>query len=198
MDRGFGSVGEVIGWTRWTGGTTTTSNTLGNGTTTQDSNSGGGVSPNGGTAYVWGTRAINLPTSGTATYTLLGAAPVGTTDNQTPGSVDSGTVRVAFGSTTRVGVELGVRVAGNDYLVGSSGGIAAPSLVLDNATKEFSGVLGVTGGTVTTCTASTCAGRLDGFLAGNGASHSGVAFTFPLAPGRSASASGSAAFVKGP
>ena len=164
----------------------------------QDSNSGGGVSPNGGTAYVWGMRATNLPTSGTATYTLLGAAPVGTTDNQTPGSVDSGAVRVAFGSITRVGVELGVRVAGNDYLVGSSGGIAAPSLVLDNATKEFTGALGVTGGTVTTCTAATCAGRLDGFLAGNGATHAGVAFTFPLSPGRSAAAFGTAAFVKGP
>lgn len=140
----------------------------------------------------------NLPTSGSATYVIAGAPPVGTTDNQTPGSVDSGSLRVAFGAAPLVGVELGVRVAGNDYLVGSSGGIAAPSMALNTTNMEFFGFSAVTGGTASACTAATCTGTINGFLAGNGASHAGVAFTFGLGPGRSASAFGTVGFRRGP
>jgi len=139
----------------------------------------------------------NLPTSGSATYVIAGAPPVGTSDNQTPGSVDSGSLRVAFGAAPLVGVELGVRVAGNDYLVGSSGGIAAPSMAL-NTNMEFLGFSAVTGGTASACTAAMCTGTINGFLAGTGASHAGVACSFGLGPGRSASAFGTVGFRRGP
>jgi len=185
---GGSSPTQAIGWTRWFGGRATTELSTG-GMAPDD------ISAAGGRHFIWGTRATNLPTTGTANYDIIGATRVTTTDDRPLGTVDTATLRASFGSTTRVGVDLGVTVAGQSYAVGSVGGVATPNLTVAAATMEFVGDATVTGNG---CTSSSCSGTLRGLLAGDGASHAGVAFTFPLATGRSASANGVVAFARRP
>lgn len=188
-DHEFGSVADIIGWTRWAGGTTAQSFTSGaTGSTV--------YTENGGLPVVWGTRATNVPTTGTADYSMLGSTAVTLTDDTTPGTVDSAALRVAFGATPMVGLGIGVRVGGNDYLLGNYGGIATPDMPVDTATMSFGGDLALTGNG---CTPSTCAGAGQGFLAGDGASHAGLRFTFPSAPGRGMpTGAGVVTFTKAP
>lgn len=188
-DREFGSVAAIIGWTRWAGGTTAQ--------TFMSGASGSTVySENGGLPVVWGTRATNVPTTGTADYSKLGSTAVTLTDDTTPGTVDSASLRVAFGATPKVGLAVGVRVGGHDYLIGNYGGVTTPDIPVNTATMGFGADLAVTGNG---CTPSTCAGAGQGFLAGSGASHAGLRFTFPSAPGRGMpTGAGVVTFTKGP
>lgn len=188
-DREFRRVGDIIGWTRWGGGTVQRTIGAGTGTTT--------YSENNGELVLWGTRATNIPTSGNITYDLLGSTAVTLTSDAAPGTVDSATLNVAFGATPKVGIDVGVRVGGNDYLIGSVGGTANPSLALSTTTMGFGGDIVVSTGNG--CTASTCSGAVLGFLAGPGASHAGARFTFQSAPGRGApTAAGIVTFARRP
>ena len=185
---GGSSPTQIVGWTRWFGGRATIEASTG-GTGNDD------ITASGGRHFVWGTRATNVPTSGTANFDMLGATRVTTTDDRPLGTVDSATLRVAFASTPLVGVDIGVTVAGQSYTVSNFGGVATPNMQVAATTMEFGGDATVTGNS---CTSSTCSGVIRGFLAGDGASHAGVAFTFPLAPGRSASANGAVGFARRP
>ena len=188
-DRGFNRVADIIGWTRWANGTT--AQTFVSGATGSNT-----YAENNGELVLFGTRATNLPTSGIATYDLLGSSAVIMTNDVTPGTVDSATLAVAFGATPKVGIDIGVRVGGFDYLLSSFGGAANPVMQLDTATMGFGGDLSITGNG---CTVSTCSGSAAGFLAGNGASHAGARFTFPSAPGRGQpTAAGIVTFVRRP
>lgn len=175
VDREFSRVADIIGWTRWAGGTVNTAFESGaSGTTTYGVNGGGHI--------LWGSRATNLPTTGEAIYDLVGSTAVTLSTETVTGTVDTASLKVMFSGAPKIGIDLGIRINNSDYLVSSIGGIAAPAINLDLATMAFAGDGQVSNGNG--CTAATCGARFNGFLAGNGASHAGVHFNFSTAPGR--------------
>ncbi|MFM5929605.1 MAG: hypothetical protein ACKOPQ_01715, partial [Novosphingobium sp.] len=148
----YGTSGGVIGWSRWAGGTVINRSS---------NNLESEIPANGGLSTIWGTPATNLPTSGTATYAMVGSTkPIMQSGAVAPGTVNSAALAVNFG-TQRVGLDASVTINGTTYNFGSTGGTAAPSMVLGtNATFQE------TNSTV----------HLFGFLAGPGASHAGVSY----------------------
>lgn len=158
----FGGVDGVIGWARWAGGTVTyTTSAFAPASGTEQVRSFGGY------AQIWGKPATNLPTSGTATYTMVGSSnPVRPDGTIQPGSVNSATLAVNF-ATLRAGYESQLFAGGTTYEISTVGGIANPSAPL-NADRMFSAVNNNV--------------RIMGFLAGNGASHAGVSYFIGDAP----------------
>jgi hypothetical protein len=147
VDSEFGGLNGLIGWSRWTDGTIKN----GNATAT--------LSP-GGEHHIWGTPLTNLPTSGSATYDLVGStAP--TALSGTIGSVVSASLAVAF-ATSKVGLDSSVSVGGQSFAFGSNGGAAAPAMALA-ANGTFS--------------QTSTGNQIFGFLAGSGAAAAGVAYT---------------------
>lgn len=154
----YGTAGGVLGWSRWEGGTTNS----------PGANPAITYAVNGGVSNIWGKPVTNMPTSGTATYTMVGhtkpTAPEGTL---TPGEVTSASLAVAF-ATRKVGLEANIMVGGVAHPIKTSGGLAAPSVtVLSNGTFSDTPFMG-----------SEMA-QLRGYLAGDGASHAAVAYIFP-------------------
>jgi hypothetical protein len=181
----FGGVEGVIGWDRWSGGTTDGA-----------SGSSGGVTTtaNGGGGMIWGSPATAIPTTGSATYKLLGATAVTANNGSlTPGSVKTASLGVNF-ATAKVGMEATLALDGHDYALASTGGIAAPGMAFDTL-GAFLGSGAVTGNG---CAGSACAVRITGFLAGTGASHAGAAFTFNTPGTGGTKVSGVIAFSKVP
>jgi len=170
-----GSVADVIGWARWAGGTTAGRYyTLG----TVD------LPANGGWHVISGEPATNLPTSGTATYSMVGATnPTMRDGSMAPGSV-TGAAAVAFGSTPRVGVDLSVTMGGSTYGISTNGGAANPATGMEVGTSGQNNMVFRDYGLVATGSGAVCGGAgscdaaFTGFLAGEGASHIGLSFTF--------------------
>lgn len=175
-----GRIANVIGWARWTGGTTAG---------TYYSLGGVDVTGNKGWHLVDGTPATNLPTSGTVQYQLAGAtAPTIRDGSLTPGSF-SGDLGVTFGADPRVGIAFNVGIGGHSYAIVTPGGAGDPmnggmALTVDPS-SPFHMTFGATGGQVTVngngpvCAGQgACSADIRGFLAGDGASHVGVAYTF--------------------
>ncbi|OAO00709.1 hypothetical protein A8B75_17500 [Sphingomonadales bacterium EhC05] len=173
----FGSAGDgIVNWSRWA-----------NGLATLTSASGGGTfdfPANGGQHFIYGSPATNLPGSGTISYELAGfTSPTSSDGSLDPGSF-SGQLAVAFGATPQVGLDFNIGIGGTDYLLSTAGGAADPS----------NGGLGVTlnGGSGTnfgfasilnmdangSLCADGCRATINGFLAGDGASHAGVSYSF--------------------
>jgi hypothetical protein len=78
------------------------------------------------------TPNANLPTSGTATFNLIGAtSPTLSNGASAPGTLTSGVVNVAWGTVgpnPAIGVNLAGTINGNAFTVTSNlGGIASPS-----------------------------------------------------------------------
>ncbi|MBC7506429.1 MAG: hypothetical protein H7267_12005, partial [Sandarakinorhabdus sp.] len=181
-----GGIADVIGWTRWADSAGNPSGNLATPT-------------NGGQAFIWGSPATAVPTSGVATYTKIGAtAP----QYEGPGGQSLGTVRsaslaVAF-DTRRVGAVAVIAAGGNDYSVTTAGGLAAPSIAL-TTTNTFSGSGSVTGGAITAAT--PIAVTLGGFLAGPGANAAGLSYLFrptSATPNTAIQVQGTIAFAKAP
>jgi hypothetical protein len=168
-----GGLAGVLGWTRWTGGTPTGRLPT-------------AFVPAGSTSVIWGTPATAIPTSGSANYDLVGQTAAASDDGSiAAGVLRSGAMRVNF-SDLKVGVELVVGVAGTDYSLASVGGIAAPSFVL-GANGTFGRSFSTNGSASMTisgngCTSVSCEASINGFLAGPGASHAGVSYSFNTAP----------------
>jgi len=169
-----GVVPGILSWERWTNGAvndqTSTTYTL---------------TSNQGIHVLNGVLATNIPTSGTYTYNLVGAtAPTMADGSVSPGTLlGTSTVGVAFGSTPTVGVNLNVQIGGGTYNIQSSGGSAAPSLsatsLISNGLFNASGIpTSLTSGTNVVCPSGGCAANVNGFLAGNGASHLGILYSF--------------------
>ena len=180
-DVDFGTLAGTIAWTRWTGGTT----------------SGGENFPaNGGRAFIWGTPATAIPTAGSATYTVAGSTqPAATNGSVAPGTLRNAHLAVNFASN-RVGFDATVGIGGSDYLLASTGGIAAPSMAL--AGGQFGTGLSVPIVSGGGCTPSTCFGTAYGFLAGAGASFAGLSYRFNTPGTAIAQVNGAIAFAKGP
>jgi hypothetical protein len=175
-------VAGIIGWTRWTGGTTAGTHVV---TAPQ----------NGGSSIIWGTQATNVPTTGTATYGMIGATSPTIQDGSiAPGSVSAARLAVSF-ATLKVGLEATVNFGGSAYNLTSDGGLAAPSMNLSNTNWTFSGLAPLVGGA---CAAgSSCTSRISGFLAGATGNHAGLAYTFANAPSGGAVVNGTIALASG-
>lgn len=183
-----GSVAGVIGWTRWAGGTTA-GKYYGNPPVTR--------SDKQGLHLVFGAPATNLPTSGTATYALVGSTkPTISDGSRDPGSL-SGSAAVAFGATPKVGLDLDVGIGGFVYEVKTTGGVANPGQSQISVQPDMSfyaySMNVAPGGPV--CPAANCQADVRGFLAGPGASHLGISYSIN-APGGGPTVTGAAAFGK--
>lgn len=186
----FGAVGTTIGWTRWAGGTPTT--TPGGGTVQNDP----AIPFQGGRHYIWGTRAFDLPAGGRATYRQVGSTAISTDQGAPLGSINAATLAVEFGTSPLVGFDVTMTAALFSYQMSSAGGSAAPSIPIDTATMGFETVVPVTQSAVG-CAATACNAQVRGFLAGHGASHAGLTFRFATNPNRGAPiAEGVIAFAK--
>lgn len=149
----FGGAGGQIGWTRWASGTV-------NQGTNRNYNA------NTGLHVLWGTPVSDMPTSGSATYSLVGSTrPTISSGVVAPGTF-TGSLGVNF-ATMRVGWSSNIVFGSDTYVFNSAGGAAAPSVTL-GADGRFTG--GSAPGGVD--------GSATGFLAGPGASHAG--FTYQI------------------
>lgn len=166
-----GTAGGVIGWSRWADGTTA-------GTFYTMPAATRGASS--GVALVYGEPATNVPTSGTATYALVGSTKPTIRDGSVaPGAV-TGAAAVAFGATAKVGLDMKVAIGGHTYAVTTTGGVTTPassqlSVNAPDMTFSHYGISVANGGPA--CGGSSCAADITGFLAGAGASHLGLAYT---------------------
>ena len=176
-----GSAGDVIGWARWADGT-----------------SGGryydiqtvDLPANSGWHLVSGELATNLPASGTVTYDLIGnTSPTIRDASLAPGTLDSAQAAVAFGTIPRVGVELALTIGGESYSLSSPGGVSdlSQGWQLQQADggnqlayfggNSFQNNIVASGGSLCSGTTANCNALLNGFLAGDGATHMGIAYT---------------------
>ncbi len=184
-DYDSGGIDGVIGWTRWAGGSTQT----------PTGTSGNTFSVTGGEASVWGTHATAVPTTGTATYMVLGSTtPIYHTNasgTDSLGTLKSASLTVAF-STLKLGVSGVVNGGGNDYTFSSAGGTATPSITLNGTTFAGTGTASVTGGALTSGAPGT--GTLNVFLAGPAASNAGLTYKLNATSNGSEYVSGAIAF----
>ncbi|MGV8928845.1 MAG: hypothetical protein ACOH1E_03775 [Brevundimonas sp.] len=175
-----GGVAGIIGWTRWAGGTT------------------GGVNPgpsefpiNSGEHIVTGTPATNLPASGTVEYALIGSTQPTIRDGSLDPGTFSGRLAVAFGAVPHVGFEFDVSIGGHAYAINSPGGIADPmqGAAVDVSGDERFNMLWALPQTPVIGDGPVCQGdracvaNVQGFLAGDGASHVGAVYTFGAGTG---------------
>lgn len=192
----FGTAADgVINWSRWADGSATLSTASG----PRNAN----YPENGGVHFVYGSAANTLPTSGAVSYDLVGStAPTMRDGSQSPGTFN-GQMAVAFGATPKVGLEFDIGIGGATYGIATAGGVAgAATGGLDISTDTSTGFtfhtfrsfnVAVTGsGPV--CT-SACSATIDGFLAGEGATHIGVNYVFGSS-GSNKIVEGAAAFGK--
>lgn len=181
VQREAGSAGDVLGWARWTEGSSAG----------RYYDSGDIVLPaNAGWHVLSGTPATNLPTSGTVSYDLIGNTnPTRRDGTVAPGTLDSAQAAVQFGTVSRVGVELGVSIGGESYSLGSIGGVDDLSQGFEVTADEagrmvrfggngFNGTATASGGSLCSGSSAGCNASITGFLAGDGASHLGLAYTF--------------------
>lgn len=174
----FGTDG-ILAWGRWTGDVTVPLDlsppppTLGQ---------------NQGVPYVIGMPTPNMPTSGNATYTLLGAAQPTYVDGSTSPGVFSGTIDVNFGARAGITVGMNFTVAMPDTTYQLSGSSTATSAL-------FSATPTVTiGGSA--CVSAGCSASVDGFFAGASAERIGVGYQITDSQSTVKQVVGTAAFTK--
>lgn len=164
----------IIGWGRWTGAFTTTGPAAVLTSPTLD--------------YVVGIPTAAMPTTGTATYTLLGyLTPTTTQVGQAPYTV-SGNLSVNFGANGNVAVNMTVANAANSYTTG------ATPVTLTGST--FTGTIATTSlaGSTLPCSGS-CNTSVNGFFAGTNAARAGLSYTISNISGGS-TIQGVAAFTR--
>ncbi len=202
-DQGF--VSGILSWERWTG-TSTASGTVYGCTNNCGTSTPYSLSSSQGIHVIDGVLATNLPTTNvTAIYNYIGGTTPTIADG-TPGGAgasmqSNSQVGVKFGANPLFGVNLNVNIASSNFNILSSGGAASPSLsaagLLANPIFSNSSNLTttVTSGSGITGCMSKCNASINGFLAGNGASHLGILYQFNTAnPAKTVS--GAAGFAK--
>ncbi|MEM7689874.1 MAG: hypothetical protein AAF291_12705 [Pseudomonadota bacterium] len=128
---------------------------------------------------IWGAPLVNLPTSGLVNYEFIGGSTAHQTNAQPGEGTFSGDFAVDF-ATLNVGLEASVDFEGSVFQFSSEGGVAAPSIALQDdgfglqrffttLDTEQIGVGGVVRGT-----------EVSGFLAGDGATHAGITYAIGL------------------
>jgi trimeric autotransporter adhesin len=175
-DHENGGIASVIGWTRWSGGT---------------DSAGVALPGNGGRTILWATPATTVPTSGMANYAVSGGTAVTeSTGSLAPGTVTAAHMTVNF-ATNRLGYDVAFGINNKQFSFESTGGVAAPSISISAGNgyifNDFH--LGPNGSQVS----------VNGFLAGVGASHAGIAFGYyGGAPLNGLQVNGVIAFTKAP
>ena len=128
-------------------------------------------SPNQGFHYVVGVPTATIPTSGTATYSLLGATSPTYTDGRTiPGSVTGGTLGVAWGGSGAYDVSLSgftVQMPDTQYRLDGSQTVFTP-------VPYFGFGAAVT--SPTSCASTGCNASVTGFFAGTNAERAGISY----------------------
>ena len=128
------------------------------------------------------TPAVNMPTSGTASYAITGGSGPTYSDGHGGVGTASGGMVVTFnGANSTLGVDLKFAFNdGNSYQLTSTGGLTAPSqsqiqLGINGAFQGSS--LGVTGtGSSNACGKSACVGSVSGLLTGTAAERAALAY----------------------
>ena len=186
-----GFVPGILKWSRWT-----------NGTVNDENNNVVTLNGNQGLHIISGTPASNVPTSGTYTYDFIG----GTKPTIADGSVAPGTlnpnsrVAIAFApliTNSRVGVDLNVGIAAENYNILTPGGVANPNLsgIGLTATGGFSGsAIPVTFTGAGIACPEGCLASVDGFIAGNYATHLGIVYQLGSASAPTKMVTGAGAF----
>ena len=176
----FSATDGIIGWGRWVGNT-----------------AGTGIGPNPMTAtsfdYVVGIPTAAMPTTGTATYRLMGYTSPTATDgsNITNKYTVSGTLGVTFGvATVPTSIAVNMTVANsvaNTFAI--NGSLSTPA-----GTATFTGPVTTTG---TGC-GSGCSTAINGFFAGTNASRAGLSYSINsgFGAGPANNIQGVAAFAK--
>lgn len=154
----FGTDG-ILAWGRWVGAVTVQGAT----------ETYGGDQ---GFHYVVGLPTATMPTSGTATYTLLGAtSPTYSSGGAAPGTF-SGRLLVDFGGALRAGpsvdMVLSVGIEGKSYAVTGN------SMIFGNTFGQSASL--VTGGANGACGGNGCFTQVNGFFAGPSAERAGLAY----------------------
>ena len=175
----------IIAWGRWTGGANLTYACDGGTCTAQPT-----YNDNQGLHYVVGLPTPSLPTSGTATYELLGATSPTYVDGTSAAGKFTGSLNVTFNPTyANVGMNFNVAMPnGVGYSITGST-TTASSLFSASTNNEDLSVSGSGGG----CAAGVCSSQVQGFFAGASAQRAGVAYQINDS---SAQILGAAAFTK--
>jgi hypothetical protein len=155
----FGTDG-ILAWGRWTG------NVTANGTPQS-------YSANQGLHYVIGMPTPTMPTTGTATYSLIGATrPTDVSGVMAPGTF-TGSLNVTFGATHTIGVSYTVAIGGGTYVVNHTGTGTGSSFSQTGTGNFASGAFAGSSGSV--CTGS-CSSFVQGFFAGASAERAGIGY----------------------
>ncbi|MXO70100.1 hypothetical protein [Alteraurantiacibacter buctensis] len=165
-----GNAGTTLYWSRWNSGTPTG---------TYYGDAPGAIGANGSYHMISGTPATTRPASGTVNYELVGSTAPTFQDERTTAGTLTGSAAVAFGATPRLGLNLDVAIGGQSYNVATAGGVATPSssgitIAANNTFDSPFNSLTVT--TTSSFCTPNCSAFVDGFLAGDNASHMGLAY----------------------
>jgi hypothetical protein len=127
---------------------------------------------------IWGSPVTNLPTTGVINFDLIGATRATQSNGEGGFGTFGGRLVVDF-ATFRIGIDASVDFGGVRYAFATNGGTATPTLALASVFNErrFDATLATTanGAVVSGGTA------VQGFLAGNGASHVGMTYSIRAA-----------------
>lgn len=177
----FGTDG-VLAWGRWIGPVTLAT----------DTTSLVNYTANEGLHYVVGLPTPVMPTSGTATYSLLGATSPTYTDGSTAPGKFSGSLNVDFGQGT-VGMDLNIAINNRGYAIGGTAQISGSNF---SGTRNFgSGSLTVSGTGGACQGGSGCNAMVNGFFSGASAERAGLGYHIDD-PNGNRSLLGAAAFKK--
>lgn len=179
-DSGFDG---IIGWGRWTNGTYTVFDGFEGLTAT--------VGPNQSMHYVVGVPTASMPTSGSATYSVLGATQATSVD----GSLGLGTFSGALAGGNVMAVDFSVGSVNMGFNVAFASGTYTATGSTYFSGSQFSAGLS-TGGTGSLC-ASGCSTSVDGFFAGANAERAGIGYDiFDNVLGSNKGVHGAAALTK--
>jgi FecR protein len=139
---------------------------------------------NQGLHYVIGMPTPVMPTTGSATYTLLGATRPTYVDGSMSPGLFSGTINVVFGARATASMSFNVAMPDTSYALSGSAGVSGSSFT------AFPSVSGSTcpGG-------SGCSSQVDGFFSGASAERIGVGYLVTDS-NRGVNVVGAAAFTK--
>jgi hypothetical protein len=172
----FGTSGGLVAWGRWIGPATVVDGSPGPGPV-----AGFNPGANQGYHYVVGLPATGMPTTGSASFTFLGATkPTGTDGSFAPGTF-SGTMSVNFGpSTGTVNLTASLAFSGFAYNFTTSS--------VSYTNTAFTGTMtGTASGAVPaayTCSGG-CTATVNGAFLGAGAAYAGYAYRMPTGPTQS-------------
>ena len=146
---------SIIGWGRWANGTVTIDNVA------------TALGANQGLHHFWGVPTPTMPTTGTATYTLLGSTkPTEITGAWAPGTFNSASLSVNF-ATGVVSSSLNLYInpgPNNNYVVSGTGSIGGNGFSITGMSGTGSGC------------ASGCSGDVSGRFFGTTAERAGLTY----------------------